>query len=100
MCGLKGCSNRYLWVNRFLLSHLLLTFKEKSDQELPHFFVGMSVLGIIEINPRVHSLCLFWSDWRKVCATSAAVAGGNPGPVPEERGTWEGAGPRAQLRQK
>ena len=30
------------------------------------------------------------SDWRKVCATSATVVGGAPGPVPEERGTGRG----------
>ena len=62
-------------------------------QEFLHFFVGLSVLGTINTNPRVHSLCLFWSDWRKVCATSAAVAGGNPGPVPWERGTGRGCTP-------
>ncbi len=50
----------------------------------------MSVLRIIETNPAGHSLCLFWSDWRKVCATSAAVGGGAPGLVPQERGTGRG----------
>ena len=50
----------------------------------------MSILRIIETNPLRHSLCLFWSDWRKVCATSAAAGGGAPGPVPQERGTGRG----------
>jgi hypothetical protein len=35
------------------------------------------------------------SDWRKVCATSAAVAGGPPGLVPQERGTGRGRPPPA-----
>jgi hypothetical protein len=60
----------------------LCSLRYASAQEFPHFFVGLTVLGIIVTDPRVHSLCLFWSDWRKVCATSAAVAGGYPGPVP------------------
>jgi hypothetical protein len=33
------------------------------------------------------------SDWREVCATSPAVAGGAPGPVPQERGTGRGCLP-------
>jgi hypothetical protein len=30
------------------------------------------------------------SDWWEACATSAAVGGGAPGPVPQERGTGRG----------
>ena len=60
----------------------------RTFQDFPYFFVGMSVLRIIETNPPGHSLCLFWSDWRKVCATSAAVGGGAPGPP--EAGTGRG----------
>ena len=35
-------------------------------------------------------LVFLLSDWWEVCATSAAVGGGAPGPVPQERGTGRG----------
>ena len=50
----------------------------------------MSVLRIIETNPPGHSLCLFWSDWRKVWSLLAQLCGGEGAPslfpVPAERG--------------
>jgi hypothetical protein len=43
--------------------------------------------------PPVAFLVFLLSDWREACATSAAVAGGYPGPVPLERGTGRGCTP-------
>ena len=39
------------------------------------------------------------SEWRKVCATSAAVTGGAPGPGPQERGTGRGRRPPGSAAQ-
>ncbi len=67
---------------------------------------------VVSHPPPVAFLVFHLSDWGEACATSAAVGGGAPGPVPQERGTGRGrparhaskarrAGfPRAQLRLK
>jgi hypothetical protein len=43
--------------------------------------------------PLLAFLVFLLSDWWEVCATSAAVGGGAPGPVPQERGTGRGRFP-------
>jgi len=40
--------------------------------------------------PLLAFLVFLLSDWWEACATSAAVGGGAPGPVPQERGTGRG----------
>jgi hypothetical protein len=40
--------------------------------------------------PPLAFLVFLLSDWWEACATSAAVGGGAPGPVPQERGTGRG----------
>ncbi len=43
--------------------------------------------------PPVAFLVFHLSDWWEACVTSAAVGGGAPGPVPQERGTGRGRRP-------
>ncbi|MES0397818.1 MAG: hypothetical protein ABUK17_09760 [Syntrophobacteria bacterium] len=56
-------------------------------------FAGLRVEGevaqvlVVSQPPPVAFLVFHLSDWWEACATSAAVGGGAPGPVPQERGT-------------
>ena len=69
-------------------------------------FVGLRVEGevaqvlVVSQPPPLAFLVFLLSDWWEVCATSAAVGGGAPGPVPQERGQGGGALPQTQLRLK
>ena len=45
---------------------------------------------VVSQPPHLAFLVFLLSDWREACATSAAVSGGAPGPVPQERGTGRG----------
>jgi len=59
-------------------------------------FVGLRVEGevaqvlVVSQPPPLAFLVFLLSDWWEACATSAAVGGGAPGPVPQERGTGRG----------
>ncbi|MDH3557333.1 MAG: hypothetical protein OES18_15935 [Deltaproteobacteria bacterium] len=59
-------------------------------------FVGLRVEGevaqvlVVSQPPPLAFLVFLLSDWCEACATSAAVGGGAPGPVPQERGTGRG----------
>ncbi len=45
---------------------------------------------VVSQPPPLVFLVFLLSDWWEACATSAAVVGGAPGPVPQERGTGRG----------
>ena len=45
---------------------------------------------VVSQPPPLAFLMFLLSDWWEACATSAAVGGGAPGPVPQERGTGRG----------
>ena len=45
---------------------------------------------VVSQPPPLAFLVFHLSDWWEACATSAAVGGGAPGPVPQERGTGRG----------
>jgi hypothetical protein len=45
---------------------------------------------VVSQPPPLAFLVFLLSDWWEACATSAAVGGGAPGPVPQERGTGRG----------
>jgi len=59
-------------------------------------FAGLRLEGrvaqllVVSQPPPVAFLVFLLSDWWEACATSAAVGGGAPGPVPQERGTGRG----------
>ena len=48
---------------------------------------------VVSQPPPLAFLVFLLSDWCEACATSAAVGGGAPGPVPQERGTGRGRPP-------
>jgi len=48
---------------------------------------------VVSQPPPLAFLVFLLSDWREAFATSAAVGGGAPGPVPQERGTGRGCLP-------
>ncbi len=48
---------------------------------------------VVSQPPPLAFLVFLLSDWREAFATSAAVGGGAPGPVPQERGTGRGCRP-------
>ncbi len=45
---------------------------------------------VVSQPPPLAFLVFLLSDWWEACATSAAVGGGAPGPVPKERGPGRG----------
>jgi len=45
---------------------------------------------VVSQPPHLAFLVFLLSDWWEACATSSAVGGGAPGPVPQERGTGRG----------
>jgi hypothetical protein len=45
---------------------------------------------VVDEPPPLAFLVFLLSDWWEACATSAAVGGGAPGPVPQERETGRG----------
>ena len=59
-------------------------------------FAGLRVEGkvaqvlVVSQPPPLAFLVFLLSAWWEACATSAAVGGGAPGPVPQERGTGRG----------
>ncbi len=59
-------------------------------------FAGLRVEGeeaqvlVVSQPPPLAFLVFLLSDWWEARATSAAVGGGAPGPVPQERGTGRG----------
>ena len=48
---------------------------------------------VVSQPPLLAFLVFLLSDWWEACATYAAVGGGAPGPVPQERGTGRGCLP-------
>ena len=48
---------------------------------------------VVSQPPPLVFLVFHLSDWWEACATSTAVGGGAPGPVPQERGTGRGCLP-------
>jgi len=76
--------------------HFMAVSLLKMHQIFMLAFTGLRVEGegaqvlVVSQPPPLAFLVLFLSDWWEACATSAAVGGGAPGPVPQERGTGRG----------
>jgi hypothetical protein len=76
--------------------HFMAVSPLKMHQIFMLAFAGLRVEGeeaqvlVVSQPPPLAFLVFLLSDWCEACATSAAVGGGAPGPVPQERGTGRG----------
>ncbi len=76
--------------------HFMAVSLLKIHQILMLAFAGLIVeeevaqMLVVSQPPPWAFLVFLLSDWWEACATSAAVGGGAPGPVPQERGTGRG----------